>query len=1193
MLQLHDICKSYKTGNLLQQALDNVSLTLRDNEFVAILGPSGSGKTTLLNIIGGLDHYESGDLIIDGISTKKYKDRDWDSYRNHSVGFVFQSYNLIPHQTILANVELALTISGVGKAERKRRAEDALEKVGLKEQAHKLPEQLSGGQMQRVAIARALVNDPKILLADEPTGALDSETSVQVMDLLKEVANDRLVVMVTHNPELADAYATRIIKLRDGRIRSDSNPPADSECFIPPENISHKNMGKASMSFLTALSLSFNNLKTKKARTFLTSFAGSIGIIGIALILAASAGVNDYIAAQQEAMLYAYPIEITDTSFDMMSFMTADTSDDESDEIGIRETLTKLFSTVGSNDLESLRSYIESGESDIYDLVNAIEYTYNVTPQIFLENGGEYHQVNPYNAVSSINAGIFSADANPFSSLFATDVFFQLPSNEKVYSDQYEVVSGRLPESYDECVVVLTANGDISDTVMYALGLRDSVELQDMVSEFLDGGSTDVPEDFGTYTYADIIGTNYKLVYSTDYYEYDDEYDVWVDKTDNTDYIQSLAENGETLTVVGILQSSTDSQSMLLDPGIYYTSDLTDHIIEKAADTQIVKDQLENPDTDIFTGDEFGTEADNSDVDLSSLFDIDSDMISEAFDFDTEQLEEEMSGSIDMSEYIDMDSDSVDLSGMTDMGDISVSIPDTGNESLNLSDIISGMKITVSAEDISAIASDLLSGYQEYISGIPEADLSLLAGGFRDYMSTQEARDILISNIREIIAANDNISVSGDQITALSTALMTGFQEYITQHGYTDGTLMSEYFAEFLQTDAAWNILNTWASENLQFSSDAQITQEQLQKLISELSSGYEAYAAANSLPTAESIGSYFIEYLATDGAQKIMTDGVLNMVDVQSIEKQVSSAIESYVSQMMSRYGSAISDAIQKQMASAVESVMSQITSQLTSGMEKAMSALAGSISASINNALNVDSETLLDAFGLTMDASQLTELLTSLTSSDSATYDGNLSLLGYADLNDPYGISIYPKDFESKEAVIDILNSYNSRMEASGKDEQVIAYSDTTGTLMSSVTDMVNIISAVMIAVVAISLIVSSIMISVITYISVLERKKEIGILRALGASKRNISNVFNAETIIIGLCSGLLGVIIAALLTIPINSFIRGYINMDTVHIYLPVLYGIALVAISIGLTLFSGLIPSSKAAKSDPVEALRTE
>ena len=1193
MLQLHNICKSYKTGNLFQKALDDVSLNLRDSEFVAILGPSGSGKTTLLNIIGGLDHYDSGDLIIDGISTKKYKDRDWDSYRNHSVGFVFQSYNLIPHQTILANVELALTISGVGKRERRRRAEDALEKVGLKEQAHKLPEQLSGGQMQRVAIARALVNDPRILLADEPTGALDSETSVQVMDLLKEVANDRLVVMVTHNPELADTYATRIIKLRDGRIRSDSNPYTDSECFIPPENIVHKNMGKASMSFLTALSLSFNNLRTKKARTFLTSFAGSIGIIGIALILAASAGVNDYITSEQEAMLYAYPIEITDTSFDMMSFMTADSNDDKkADRVGIRETLTKLFSTVGSNDLKSLRSYIESGDSDIYGLVNAIEYTYDITPQIFLENGGEYYQVNPYNSISSINAGIFSADANPFSSLFATDVFFQLPSDNKVYSDQYEVVSGRLPESYDECVVVLTANGDISDTVMYALGLRDSLELQDMVSEFLDGGNADVPEDFGTFSYDDIIGTEYKLVYPTDYYEYDSEYDVWVDKTEDAEYIRSLAENGETLKVVGILQSSTDSQSMLLDPGIYYTSALTDRIIEKASGTQIVKDQLENPDTDIFTGEEFGSETDNSDVDLSSLFDIDPDMISEAFEFDTDKLEEDLAGSVDISEYMGADSGSVDLSGMADIGDITFSIPDAGGSALNLSDIISGMNITVSAEDISSIASDLLSGYQEYMAGIPEADLSLLAGGFADYMRTQDAQDILVSNIREIIAASD-INISGDQISSLSTALMAGFQEYITQQGYTDGTLMAEYFAQFLQTDAAWNILSTWASENLQLSSDVQITPEQLQKLISELSSGYEAYAAANSLPTAESIGRYFTEYLSTDGAQKIMTDGVLKIVDVQSVEEQVSSAIESYVNQMMSQYGGAISSAIQNQMTAAAESVMEQITSQLTSGMERAMSALAGSISSSISDALNVDSDTLLDAFGLTMDSGQLTELLTSLTSSDSATYDGNLALLGYADKDDPYGISIYPKDFESKEAVIDILNSYNSRMEASGRDDQVIAFSDTTGTLMSSVTDMVNIISAVMIAVVAISLIVSSIMIGVITYISVLERKKEIGILRALGASKRNISNVFNAETVIIGLCSGLLGVIIAALLTIPINSFIRGYINMDTVRIYLPVLYGVALVAISIGLTLFSGLIPSRKAAKSDPVEALRTE
>ncbi len=473
MLQVKDIHKEYRTGTLIQKALDGVSLNLRDNEFVAILGPSGSGKTTLLNIIGGLDRYDSGDLIINGISTKKYKDRDWDSYRNHTIGFVFQSYNLIPHQTILANVELALTISGIGKAERRQRAREALEQVGLGEQIHKKPNQLSGGQMQRVAIARALVNDPDILLADEPTGALDSETSVQVMDLLKEVAKDRLVVMVTHNPELAYEYATRIVKLKDGQIRSDSDPYVVNETELTePE---HKNMGKASMSFLTALSLSFNNLKTKKARTLLTSFAGSIGIIGIALILSLSTGVNDYIGQIEEETLSEYPLQIQSTGFDFSSAMDTGTAADtggEDGDIYVVEMVTNMFSTMDSNDLESLKAYLEDGGSGIEEYTNAIEYSYNAQPQIYKENGDEIRQVNPDHSFDSMGLGSTSG-SGIMSSMMSTDVFYEMPENEQLYEGQYDVKAGRWPENYNECVLVLTSGGGMSDFMLYTLGLRD------------------------------------------------------------------------------------------------------------------------------------------------------------------------------------------------------------------------------------------------------------------------------------------------------------------------------------------------------------------------------------------------------------------------------------------------------------------------------------------------------------------------------------------------------------------------------------------------------------------------------------------------------------------------------------------------------------------------------------------------
>lgn len=1192
MLRVKHICKSYETGKLVQKALDDVSLELRDNEFVAILGPSGSGKTTLLNIIGGLDQYDSGDLVINGISTKEYNDRDWDSYRNHSVGFVFQSYNLIPHQSILSNVELALTISGEARSERRKRAKEALEKVGLKDQMHKLPEQLSGGQMQRVAIARALVNDPEILLADEPTGALDSETSIQVMDLLQEVAKERLVVMVTHNPELADRYATRIIKLSDGRIRSDTDPVSDDAGL--PEEVSHKNMGKASMSFLTALSLSFRNLSTKKARTFLTAFAGSIGIIGIALILSASAGVNKYIAEEEEAMLYAYPLEIQDTSFDMTSLFGGTFSDQNPDDgqIGVLETMTKLFSSIGENDLGALRDYFESDECDIYDYVNAIEYTYDIEPQIYYEEDGTYRQVNPNTILSDVNTGILSADASPISSLFEADVFFQLPENDSVYNDQYEIVSGRWPESYNECVVVLDSDGNISDTMMYILGLRDSYELDDMVEQFLDGKDVDIPEDFGRYDTGDIIGTEYKLVSAADYYEYDSEYDVWVDKTDDRDYLQELAADGETLEVVGIVRPISDS-GQLLDAGIYYTPELIRHIMENAADSQIVQDQIARPDVNVFTGEEFGVEADEAETDLSSLFQIDSDAVADAFDFDEDDIEESLAGSVDLSDFLDSASGISDISGSMDLGNITFSIPDLSIYEASLGDITDNLEITISADGAASLAASLLSGYQSCTAGNPRADYTLLPDGFASYLQSEEARGILSDNISEIIVAEGDITLTADQISELGTSLMSGFQEYITSEGYTDGGLFAEYFAEYMTTQAARDVVNEWAAENLQISPDFTITSEQAENLISELTDGYEAYASENSLPTAESISESFQEYLESDYAQNILTQGFLEMIDTESIESQVESAIGGYMQQIMNTYGTALSDTIQSEMTSAVNSVMNQIAGQFGDSLETMMSEAAGTIGDSIAGAVELDADALLDAFGLNMDVTQLTDLLSSLTSADTASYSDNLAALGYAEEDDLGSIIIYPADFESKEAVIDILDQYNQQMEETGQEDRVISYSDTTGTLMSSITDMTNIVSVVMIAVVAVSLVVSSIMIGVITYISVLERKKEIGILRALGASKGNISAVFNAETVIIGLFSGCMGIIAAYLLIIPVNRVIHSYLNMDTISIFLPPSYAAVLVAISVGLTLFSGLIPSLRAAKSDPVEALRTE
>lgn len=674
MLQIQHIYKEYKTGSLVQKALDDVSLNLRDNEFVAILGPSGSGKTTLLNIIGGLDRYDSGDLIINGISTKKYKDRDWDSYRNHTIGFVFQSYNLIPHQTVLANVELALTISGIGKAERKKRAVAALEQVGLGNQLHKKPSQMSGGQMQRVAIARALVNDPDILLADEPTGALDSDTSVQVMDLLKEVAKDRLVVMVTHNPELAEQYATRIVRLSDGKIRADSNPYEVDEAMLKePE---HKNMGKSSMSFLTALSLSFNNLKTKKARTLLTSFAGSIGIIGIALILSLSTGVNKYIKNVEEETLSEYPLQIQSTGFSLasMSLGMADSeknteSDDgnaktdkenSGDKVKVIKMVTNMFSTMASNDLESLKEYLDEGDSGIEQYTTAVEYTYNISPQIFKENEDGIRQVNPDKSFDAVGLGSSSGSNSLMSSMMSTDVFYEMPEDSKLYEKQYDIKEGRWPENYNECVVVLTSNGGISDFMLYTLGLRDPLELDEMIQQFASEENIETPSDFGTYTYKDLVGIQFKLVNSADYYTYDEEYQVWKDKSDNEDFMKQLVADGEDLTIVGVVQPAEGSNAASLNAGIAYPKSLTKHVAEEAAKSEIVKQQLANPSVNVFTHETFGEVDKESGFDMQSLFTVDSEALEKAFSFDESALsglENSMGdmGSADLSGAFSMD----------------------------------------------------------------------------------------------------------------------------------------------------------------------------------------------------------------------------------------------------------------------------------------------------------------------------------------------------------------------------------------------------------------------------------------------------------------------------------------------------------------------------------------------------------
>ena len=1254
MLQIKDIHKAYRKGNLVQRALDGVSLSLRDNEFVAILGPSGSGKTTLLNIIGGLDRYDRGDLIINGISTKKYKDRDWDSYRNHTIGFVFQSYNLIQHQTVLANVELALIISGVSKSERRRRAKEALEKVGLGAQIHKKPSQMSGGQMQRVAIARALVNDPEILLADEPTGALDSDTSVQVMDLLQEVAKERLVVMVTHNPELAQLYATRIVTVKDGRILSDTDPfVIDSESMAPPV---HKNMGKSSMSFFTALSLSFQNLKTKKARTLLTSFAGSIGIIGIALILSISNGVDKYITNMEEETLSEYPLQIQSTGVDLTSMMmgaaTAQ-SGKKDGEVGVAQMVTNMFSKMNSNDLESLKVYLDSNESSISQYANSVEYTYSVSPQIFLENGKNIRQVNPDKSFSAMGLGSGSSNSI-MSSTMSTDVFHEMPEDADLYKDQYDVKAGRWPENYKECVLVLTSQGDISDFLQYTLGLRDGKELDDMVHKFMAEEAVETPENEGPYTYDEILGKKFKLVNSTDYYEYDEEYKVWKDKSDNSSYMKKLVKNGEDLTIVGIVQPVEGATASMLTAGICYTPELTKHVIEKAASSEIVKQQLADEKINVFTGEEFGKEDnENSKFDMESLFSINADALQEAFQVDLSGFNMDLSslsglssglnvempdmpdmsalaGNInldessmpDLSKLIKLDDLDLDLSHMIDPEEILKNLP--ADQVPDMSQALKSVKFDFTEEKVTALLKEVLTGYQESIKDKPEADMDKMQAALKQYLTSKEMNERLCKDLQELVKNNVNVDMSSEKLIAVAVGLMNQYQEYAKANGITQTDVAS--ILAFLSQGEIQQQIKEEAENLVKNSVTVNITTKQIRDLLmQDVVAAYPEYARNNSLPDPANLGTYFLEYMQTEDGQNRLMNGLMTLVDTSEVQTQFSQAMETYMKSMMTSFTDAIAKGIESKfteimeqvekqltkgiqtameqmmgnissgMQEAMQSVMTSVSSSLTSAMSQAMSGLGGlgSGMGNMEDALSINPEAFAKAIQMNMNEDDLSELMMSLLSSENSSYDGNLKKLGYADLNVPGGINIYPKDFESKSEIVGILDQYNTDMEAAGEDEKVITYTDLVGTLMSSVTDIVNIISYVLVAFVAISLVVSSIMIGVITYISVLERKKEIGILRAIGASRHNVSQVFNAETFIIGFCAGAMGIGITLLLLIPANSIIRSLADGVNVKAALPPVAAVVLIGLSVVLTLLGGLIPSRKAAKSDPVTALRTD
>ncbi len=1083
MLQIKGISKQYKTGDLVQIALNNVSLNFRDNEFVSILGPSGSGKTTLLNIIGGLDRYDKGDLIINNVSTKKYKDRDWDSYRNHTVGFVFQSYNLIPHQSVLANVELALTISGISKKARRRRALAALDKVGLKEQAHKKPNQMSGGQMQRVAIARALVNDPDILLADEPTGALDTHTSVQVMELLKEVAKDRLVVMVTHNPELAEKYSTRIVNLRDGEIIGDTDPfePDMSKREAPK----HKNLGKASMSMFTALSLSLNNLLTKKGRTFLTSFAGSIGIIGIAMILSLSTGFKNYVDKIQEDTLTSYPLTIQSETADMASMLLGSINKDSEEKIDkniVKEeqNVAELFGTIGRNDLKSFKQYLETNQEKVDDMVSLTRYSYAVAPHIYTRDvNDEILLLNPSDFLAAIMGSSSSLMTGGIT------IFSELIDNQEMVNEQYEIIQGKFPKEYNEIMLVLPDDNRISDMLLYGIGLRDQDELKDMIGKIVDGEKIVNKNKPLEYTYEELMNVELKLIDPSSKYKYNSKYDIYEDMSDDEKFMEEVYKNALNLKVVGIAKPSGGAANGMAGSGVLYTRNLTKYVIDTASKSEIVQKQLIDEDVNVFSGKKFDDEEKNAGLDFQDMISIDEKALSEAF-----------GGKINQS----------DIENMT-------------------------------------------KGYMNEISGAITAD-------------TATAQKTFLDNLAKITKNILNDYVSEKQVAGMATMKLSEVQSVVTK-----GLAKDNNKAILASMEAAYVI-------------PQDMFNQMYDKMIVGILQQYISMQAGGGMPGMPSVpGMGGTEGTEGGSIPEGTTPGTETPTDMTGI--------------FVSGTTDAIVDEIVKQdmlVSSTKEIAVAMVEATMQKTILTKVGELIGKLMESMASAFNVNPDKIASAFKFNMNEEEMRRLFQTLTTTTVENAETNLLTLGYQDFEKPTMISFYFKDFDSKEKFIDFIEEYNAKIEKEDE-EKVIKYSDITGILMSSVKTIVDSVSYVLIAFVSISLIVSSIMIGIITYISVLERTKEIGVLRAIGASKRNISSIFNAETFIVGLFSGLIGIGTTLLLLIPTNIIIHN-VNEDITAI-LPVVGGTILVILSVILTLIGGIIPSRAAAKKDPVLALRME
>ncbi|MDO4890435.1 MAG: ABC transporter ATP-binding protein/permease [Coriobacteriaceae bacterium] len=1216
MIEIRDLRKSYNTGGFVNKALDGVNITFRDNEFVAVLGPSGSGKTTLLNVLGGLDHADSGDIIINGVSTKNYKSSDWDTYRNHRIGFVFQSYNLIPHQSVLANVELALTLANVGRAERQRRAKAMLQKVGLGDHISKKPNQLSGGQKQRVAIARALVNDPDILLADEPTGALDTETGIQVMDLLSEVAKDRLVIMVTHNPELAQTYANRIVNFSDGKVVGDSNPLANWELAaaaaeiasggrtaipraarvaatttaataagamraaaaeasrgkhaasaVPPQPEAPQagfaarenadKSGKASMGFLTALSLSFNNLMTKKGRTFLTAFAGSIGIIGIAAILALSNGVNAYIADTEEEALAAYPLTITKSSFDMANLMTGMSGYASADEEGEGDEekgklipqssiMTDMFAKVKNNDLKAFKKWIDDGGDGIWEYVNDIEYDYGITPIVYKSDTSKLVKLNPSYMSSVFSNGLNTSSLMSMSGGFSA--FQEMLEDRNLVESQMEVVKGRWPEKYDEAVVVLSRRGKISDYSLYSLGVLDPKKMEDMTKQALNGEDVDVPDDHVDFTYDDALDLTFKVVPTALTYKKNEDQGTWTDMSKDTAFMRDILRgNAINLKIVGIVKAREDASTVMLTEGVAYTKDLTYHLMKVAAESQIVREQKADRDVDVFTGktfDELQDEQGNN-FDLENVFSVDEEALRNAFSFDTSAFESLGDMDLDLS-GIQMDPNSmkIDPNAMDiDPSALSSAFSeDTMKKIMQNAPKFEFQPAQDASQEETSDEGESASDDGSASDGGSATDGEGADGANADGEETaDQAQSSAIPQLPISDEQQAQITEAANSVAASFTAwLLTAHPEVMAQMA-TPGAQIdtAALFAEFLQANP------------------------EAQQTIAGITSGLtEAFQTQMNDMMQDYMVNQFAPYLAT-AMQTIMTQAAQTMAT---------------------------------SMAQAMASQMAEVTNSLGSTLGQAISGQLGkkfkNLSTALQDGFSVDANAFANAIQFNMTQEDLTSLLTNYMNADELTYDGNLTKLGFASKDNPNAISIYSKNFPAKEAALDLIDGYNDKVSAGGDDSETIQYSDIAGVLMSSVTDIVDTISLVLIAFVSISLVVSSIMIAIVTYISVLERKKEIGVLRAMGASRGNIANVFNAETIIEGFIAGVFAIAVVLAASVPVNQIILETQGVPNV-MQLPWDAAAILIGISVLLTFVAGLIPSQKAAHADPVEALRSE